>query len=347
VKVLIVDDEPATAKLISAILVKAGHEVEVLGEGRRAMIRLDDEPFDALVCDLMLTDVEGTAVVRHVRGKSTEQPAIVLTSCASAPEIRAHAIRMGADELLAKPVAGPALLAVLSAAVEQRARAKVHAHPVGRCVAWREVGRRVTGKLGECTGLPFAVAPPADAPLPHRAALFMLDVTRDTELAVALFASPETGALLARSMLNESRPSKALVTEILAELCNNACGLLKSSMRDDGFIFTMGLPTFDVPVAAELARTLPLASRFAMRTGDAHVEVVVGARAAPVHTVATSQLSEAMVLAEDVHTATGLVVAARGSRITTLSRSRIARHASKRVVRVCFFPQERSAAPLP
>jgi hypothetical protein len=66
--------------------------------------------------------------------------------------------------------------------------------------------------------------------------------------------------------------------------------------------------------------------------------VVVGARPAPVHTVSTANLSEAMVLAEDVHDAAGLVVASRGTRLTAVTASRVARHAPKRLIRVCLLP---------
>src|SRR5439155_15924689 len=131
------------------------------------------------------------------------------------------------------------LLTVVANAVEKRARAKAPQHPVADTVAWRELDGLVAAKLEECTGMVFVRTDPPQKAAEHRASLFMLDVARDAHLGVALFAPTAMGVTLSTAILRDPHPTDACARELLAELCNNVCGALKTSTAEAGFGFTM------------------------------------------------------------------------------------------------------------
>ncbi len=336
-RVLVVEDDPTVAKLFASVLAKVGHDVCVVFDGPSALERVSIEDFDAVVCDWMLPTLDGTTVVREVRKRPGRQPAFVLTSGALGAVVRAHASRAGADEFLPKPLTAASIVAAVNSAVDKRAKAKAPAHPIVATAAWTGLASLLAAKLQECTGLAFAPEPAGETPVRHRASLSMLDVARDTDLCVALFAEHDTGLALTKAILGTEAASDAEVAEVLAELCNNACGMLKTATRGDGFAFTLGLPTFDAPAPRELESTLLVSQRCALRAGDLRLDAVIGVHSSMIRSIATAHLDESMVLAEDVHNETGLLVAAKGLRLTSVTAERIARHAPRRFVRVCSF----------
>jgi PAS domain S-box-containing protein len=64
VRVLVVDDEPRTARVIAELL--SPHEVTLAHSGREAIARLDGASFDAIVCDLQMNDGTGIDVYEHL-----------------------------------------------------------------------------------------------------------------------------------------------------------------------------------------------------------------------------------------------------------------------------------------
>ncbi len=336
--VLVVEDDVFLAKMLANVLERAGYAVELVTDGPAALERVDEVPFDVVICDWMLPTLDGTTLVRELRKRPGTQPAIILTSCAVGPGVRAHAERAGSDVFLAKPSSSAAILASLLAAMERRSRLRCAAHPMAETTTWRTVEGVVVAKLRECTNLEIEVMAADDAcDLRHRASLSMMDVVRDTELRVALFAEDGAGVVLAKSLVGTTPPTDTLVAEVLSELSNNICGALKMAARGDGYSFTVGLPTVDVVSPDELEAGLPVATRCVLRVGGHRLDAIVGALPAPVQSVSIASLSEAMVLAEDVHDSGGVLVATKGTRLTGLTAERIARHAQRDLVRVCSF----------
>jgi len=345
VRVLVVDDDASVAKLFSTVLEKAGHDVAVVSDGADALERVEREHFDAVVCDWMLPTLDGTTVIRELRKRPGRQHAIVLTSCAVGQAVRTHAARAGADEFLAKPAAAAAIVASIASAVEKRARSRLMVHPIAGTAAWTGLVALVADKLQECTGLVFEATAAGAVEHPHHAVLDMLDVARDSEVRVALFAQHEMGLDLAKAMVGVDTPDDAMIAEALAELCNNICGALKTATRADGYAFTLGLPTFEVPSSAAVERSFQVGTRCSFQCRGRRIEALVGVQAAPVLSVPTADLAESMVLAEDVHNTAGLLVAAKGTRLTALTAERIGRHAPKRLVRVCSLKPSWPGAP--
>src|SRR5436309_14934702 len=99
--------------MVSEYLGEPGFRVAVAAEGRAGLERLAREPYDALVLDLMLPDMDGLEVCRQLRATSTT-PVLMLTARGDAMD-RVVGLEMGADDYLPKPFEPRELLARLRA----------------------------------------------------------------------------------------------------------------------------------------------------------------------------------------------------------------------------------------
>jgi DNA-binding response OmpR family regulator len=100
-RILLVDDEQSIQTLLSYPLRKEGYEVVQATDGRQALDRFDEQPFDLVVLDLMLPRVDGLEVCRRLRAKSSV-PIIMLT--AKSEEIdKVVGLELGADDYITKP----------------------------------------------------------------------------------------------------------------------------------------------------------------------------------------------------------------------------------------------------
>jgi two-component system OmpR family response regulator len=109
-RILIVEDEEHLAQLVAEILGREGHAADVVGDGRTALARALVEPFDLLVVDWMLPDLDGVQVVKRLRAAGVGVPVLMLTARAQV-EDRVEGLDAGADDYLPKPFAFPELLA--------------------------------------------------------------------------------------------------------------------------------------------------------------------------------------------------------------------------------------------
>ena len=66
---LVVDDEPGVAELLQDLLEAAGHAVTTAASGAEALRCLQAEPFDLIVSDLRMPDVDGAALWREVQAR--------------------------------------------------------------------------------------------------------------------------------------------------------------------------------------------------------------------------------------------------------------------------------------
>jgi DNA-binding response OmpR family regulator len=100
-RILLVDDEQSIQTLLSYPLRKEGYDVVQATDGRQALDRFDEQPFDLVVLDLMLPKVDGLEVCRQLRSRSAV-PIIMLT--AKSEEIdKVVGLELGADDYITKP----------------------------------------------------------------------------------------------------------------------------------------------------------------------------------------------------------------------------------------------------
>ena len=109
-RILVVEDEEHLATLVAEVLGREGYAAEVVGDGRTALARALVEPFDLLVVDWMLPDLDGVQVIKRLRAADIGVPVLMLTA-RSQVEDRVEGLDAGADDYLPKPFAFPELLA--------------------------------------------------------------------------------------------------------------------------------------------------------------------------------------------------------------------------------------------
>jgi PAS domain S-box-containing protein len=101
-RILVVDDQPMVAQACAEILAEAGYRVGQACGGREALAWLEAEPFDLLLADLKMPDVDGLTVLRRARELYPAMAAVMITSYATL-ENAIQALRAGARDFLLKP----------------------------------------------------------------------------------------------------------------------------------------------------------------------------------------------------------------------------------------------------
>jgi DNA-binding response OmpR family regulator len=109
-RILVVEDEPRMGELIRRVLVAEHHVVDLAPDGVSALALAGGEPYDVLVLDRMLPDLEGLELLRLLRMRGVTTPALMLTALGGVEE-RIAGLDAGADDYLGKPFAFAELLA--------------------------------------------------------------------------------------------------------------------------------------------------------------------------------------------------------------------------------------------
>jgi two-component system KDP operon response regulator KdpE len=130
--VLVVDDEPAILRALTAALRARGMSVVTATTGQQAIDRCATDDPSAVILDLGLPDIDGIAVCRRIRQWS-DVPIIVLTA-EGADERKVQALDDGADDYVTKPYSTPELLARLRVALRHRDRAMGEEAPAAYAV---------------------------------------------------------------------------------------------------------------------------------------------------------------------------------------------------------------------
>ena len=128
-RLLLVEDEPTLRAQLRKGLQEAGYAVDEADNGRDARYLGETEPFDAVVLDLGLPQIDGLTVLKHWRAAGRTLPVLILTARDSWHE-KVAGIDAGADDYLAKPFHMEELLARLRALIR---RAQGLASPLLQC----------------------------------------------------------------------------------------------------------------------------------------------------------------------------------------------------------------------
>lgn len=111
-KLLLVEDEEKMGRLLSRGLAEAGHQVDVCQRGGDALEQALNVPYDVVLLDWALPDLDGVAVLRRWRERGLRTPVMMLTARGTVGE-KVTGLRAGADDYLVKPFAFEELLARL------------------------------------------------------------------------------------------------------------------------------------------------------------------------------------------------------------------------------------------
>ena len=112
-KILVVEDDSATAEYLAKGLAEAGYAVQQCHDGRDGLFLASEGIFDLVIADRMLPGLDGIAMVSAIRAAGIAAPVLMLTALAGVDD-RVDGLRAGADDYLCKPYS----FAELSARVE-------------------------------------------------------------------------------------------------------------------------------------------------------------------------------------------------------------------------------------
>ena len=104
VKILIVEDDPEMGALVKHGLEEEGYDVTVVTNGVDALIAAGQHDFSAAAVDVMLPEMSGFEICRHLRKQGNRLPVLLLTAL-DAIEDRVQGLDSGADDYLTKPFA--------------------------------------------------------------------------------------------------------------------------------------------------------------------------------------------------------------------------------------------------
>lgn len=113
-KILLIEDDDEVADYAAQGLAREGHMVTRAADGRAGLLRASCEPWDLLIVDRRLPQLEGLALVRMLRAGGMSAPALFLTSLGEVSD-RVAGFQAGGDDYLVKPFALAELLARVEA----------------------------------------------------------------------------------------------------------------------------------------------------------------------------------------------------------------------------------------
>lgn len=111
-RLLLVDDNPRNLTLLELRLRSLGHELLFAENGATAIHLFETQAPDLVLLDLMMPDIDGLQVLRHIRAHETGvHVPVILVTAHSERSHRLQGLQAGADEFLEKPIDAPILLA--------------------------------------------------------------------------------------------------------------------------------------------------------------------------------------------------------------------------------------------
>ncbi|CAN5279887.1 adenylate/guanylate cyclase domain-containing protein [soil metagenome] len=120
-RVLVVDDDEINRDVLSRRVRSQGAEVTTASSGQEALETLRAEPFDAVLLDVMMPDMNGYEVLREMKADtSLRDIPVVMISALDEVESAVRCIRLGAEDYLAKPFEPTLLRARLRASIEKK-----------------------------------------------------------------------------------------------------------------------------------------------------------------------------------------------------------------------------------
>ena len=117
-RLLLVEDEPRAAQMLSKGLREQSYAVDVVVDGDQALYQVAITDYDAIVLDVMLPGIDGIEVCRQLRRSGVLVPVLMLTA-RDAVESRIAGLDSGADDYLIKPYEFGELLARLRAIIRR------------------------------------------------------------------------------------------------------------------------------------------------------------------------------------------------------------------------------------
>jgi len=117
-KILVVDDEEAMRHMLSLLLKREGYEVRAAEKGSEALRLVDSEPFDFLLVDVVMPEMDGLELLQSLKEKKVE-PTVIMMSAYGNLDTAVEAMKRGAYDYISKPFKPDEILLTLRKAEER------------------------------------------------------------------------------------------------------------------------------------------------------------------------------------------------------------------------------------
>ncbi|UVI28579.1 response regulator transcription factor [Paenibacillus spongiae] len=117
-RVLVIEDEPTLARLLSYNLTQEGYDTTVIDHGSEGLQVALQRTFDLIILDIMLPGMNGFEILSRLRQSGNRTPVVVLTARNAEEEV-VQGLRRGADDYITKPFGVAELLARVSAVLRR------------------------------------------------------------------------------------------------------------------------------------------------------------------------------------------------------------------------------------
>jgi DNA-binding NtrC family response regulator len=118
-RILVVDDEEIVLRSCLRILSGEEFQVETVQDGRQALQKVEENPYDVMILDIMMPNVDGLEVLRRVKETHPNVDVIMVTGLAQI-DTAVKAMKLGAFDYIAKPFEPDELKLVVQRALERR-----------------------------------------------------------------------------------------------------------------------------------------------------------------------------------------------------------------------------------
>jgi DNA-binding response OmpR family regulator len=124
-RILVVEDEPSIAEIVGLYMRRAGYQVQIVTDGRQAMVVLEKQLPDLVILDLMIPEIDGLSLTRWLRDRS-DVPIIMVTARREEVD-RIAGLEMGADDYVVKPFSPQELVSRVRAVLRRSGREQAEA----------------------------------------------------------------------------------------------------------------------------------------------------------------------------------------------------------------------------
>jgi DNA-binding response OmpR family regulator len=118
-KVLLVEDESKVANFISMGLQEEGYTVDIAPDGRIGLQRINESPYDIILLDLMIPEIDGLELLKRIREDGVDTPVLIITAKSSKEDV-VKGLDTGSDDYLTKPFSFDELLARIRVLLRRR-----------------------------------------------------------------------------------------------------------------------------------------------------------------------------------------------------------------------------------
>lgn len=145
--ILVVDDNADNLELLSRRLQKKGYETVCANSAKKALAKLEEQPFDLVLLDIMMPIMSGTEMLEIIRTKSAmEDLPVIMATAKDSSEDMVHSLKLGANDYITKPIDFPVLFARVQTQLALKAANDRNHELVGQLESRNEFIRSIFGR---------------------------------------------------------------------------------------------------------------------------------------------------------------------------------------------------------